>query len=86
MLATRELTLVFQLQFSAAAARLARLVATAAFALIVLAALAMFRLTGLATIHGRGIVMPVLALTALLLFGLGSRPVLLLAHFATYSL
>ena len=86
MLATREQTLVLQFRLSAAAARFARFVATAAFALIVLAALAMFSLAGLATIHGRSIVMSVLALAAVLLFGLGCRAVLLLAHFAIYSL
>jgi hypothetical protein len=72
-----------QLRSSASAARLVRPVATAAFALIVLATLAMLVLAGLATIHGRGVVVPVLALAAIFLFGLGSCPVLLLTHFAT---
>ena len=77
--------LVFQLPFSASAARLVRPIATAAFALIVLATFAMFTLAGLAAIHRRGVVVSVLALATILLFGLSGRPVLLLVHFAIYS-
>jgi hypothetical protein len=91
MSATRERALVvlasvFQLRLLASAARLVRLIATAAFALIVLATLAMFSLAGLAAIHRRIVVMPMLALATVLLFGLGGRTVFLLAHFAIYSL
>jgi len=49
--------------------------------MIVLPPLAMFTWAGLAAIHGRSVVVPVLALAAVLLLGLGGRPVLLLAHF-----
>jgi hypothetical protein len=72
-----------QLRLSAPAARLVRPVAISAFALIVLAILAMLVLAGLATIHGGRVVVPVLALAAIFLFGLGSCAVLLLTHFAT---
>jgi hypothetical protein len=51
--------------------------------LIVLATLALFTLAGFAAIHRRSVAIPLLALTAVLLFGPGCRrPVLLLAHFA----
>lgn len=86
MFATRDYALVFQARLLTAAARLTRLIAASAFALIVLATFAMFTLAGLAAIHRRIVVMAVLALAAILLFGLGSRPMLLLAHFAIYSL
>src|ERR1700759_5454480 len=75
-------TSINQLRASAPAAALARLVAVSAFSVIVLAGLAMFTLAGLAAIRWHSVVVPLLALAAVLLFGLGRRPVLLLAHFA----
>jgi hypothetical protein len=74
----------FSFGLSASAARLAGLIAIATFALIVLAAFPMFTLAGLAAIHRRIVVRPVLDLAAVLLVSLGGRPVLLLADFAIY--
>jgi hypothetical protein len=86
MAMTRELRFIQLRIYSTSAARLPGLVAIPTFALIVLAALAMFTLAGLTAIHGRSVVVPVLALAAVLLLGLGRRPVLLLGHFVRYSL